>query len=227
MPPDKNREDELKRSELTFFGQITASVTHEMNNVIGIIEQVAGLLEDLAVGVEYGRAIDPEKLKGISARIITQTERGTDLIKRLNYFAHTVDEPVCDCEMDELLQNLVDLCQRFAILQKGSLEAELTPYLTVRTNPFVLEQVVFIALRLSISGLQKEGIVKLTCVKIDSGALITVYGPAVSESEPKEATLELIKTLAELYNMTINVELSEQSSLFKLSVPNYIDEAVS
>jgi len=219
--------EDLKRNGLVFFGQITASVTHELNNVIGIIEQVAGLLDDLVAGIEYGRTIDPEKLKNISDRIATQTDRGTSIIKRLNYFAHTTDEPVRDCDISQLLQNLVDLCQRFANLRRGSLEAELTPDLMVRTNPFALEQVVYLALRMAISRLGKDEVVKITCVKEDPGILVAVYGPAIHAEWPKQAHLELMQKLADIYHISIETHLNDQSSLFKLAFSNFTGEAES
>jgi hypothetical protein len=40
--------DSLGRQGLQFFGKISASVSHEIKNVLAVIGENAGLLEDLA-----------------------------------------------------------------------------------------------------------------------------------------------------------------------------------
>lgn len=38
---------ENENSEIVFFGKITAGITHEMKNVLAIIKESSGLMEDL------------------------------------------------------------------------------------------------------------------------------------------------------------------------------------
>jgi len=65
---DSEQERLLKDEGLAFFGAITASISHELNNVIAIIDQSAGLLNDLLAGAQYGRPITNEKLERISKK---------------------------------------------------------------------------------------------------------------------------------------------------------------
>ena len=81
------REQLRREKDLAFFGAITASVSHELNNVISIVYQTAGLLNDLLAGAQRGRPISDERLEQIAIRIGEQTERGAAIIKRLNAFA--------------------------------------------------------------------------------------------------------------------------------------------
>ena len=60
-------------TDLKFFSAITASVTHELNNVLSIINQTGGLLEDLLYGVNQGEDINPDQLEKIAGKISLQT----------------------------------------------------------------------------------------------------------------------------------------------------------
>ena len=83
----------ISETGLQFFGKMSASISHEMKNVMAIINENAGLLEDLTVMAEKGMPIDPERLKTQASRIMKQIRRGDDIIKGMNRFAHSVDEP--------------------------------------------------------------------------------------------------------------------------------------
>jgi signal transduction histidine kinase len=108
---------------LAFLGEITASVTHELNNVLGTIEQVSGLAEDLAITERARSAGLDDRLADIAERIARQSERGSGLIKRLNRLAHLTDEPVMEFDLAELLENILALCERFANMRKVALRA--------------------------------------------------------------------------------------------------------
>jgi C4-dicarboxylate-specific signal transduction histidine kinase len=209
---------------LTFFGTITASVTHELNNVMGIIEQTVGLLDDLVAGAQSGRPIENEKLLEISGKIARQVDRGAAIIKRLNYFAHTVDEPVRTVELEVLLRNLVDLSQRFATLKNTRLEGEFEQESSVRTNPFVLEQAVFICIRTAIDQAQKGDILTVSFVNDNNDTIITVRGPAMAESEELRERLETARSLMNRLHGTLDFVMEDNRGVFRLQVPDIGDE---
>ena len=53
----------LHEMELSFFGTISASVSHELNNVLSIINEYAGLLDDLVTADKKGIPFENEKIK--------------------------------------------------------------------------------------------------------------------------------------------------------------------
>ncbi len=142
--PDRTAHDR----KLHFFGMITASVSHELNNVISIIDQVAGLLSDLIAAADSGYPINLEKLKTVQERIRRQTQRGVGIIKRLNKFSHSVDEPFLEFDPGAVVENLMALAARFAELKKVTLETNLPQgSVTITNNPFTLQQAVFFCFR--------------------------------------------------------------------------------
>ena len=77
---------------LQFFGKMTASISHEIKNVMAIINESAGLLEDYGMMADKGIPIDPEKLKVVSGRVSKQIHRAEGIIRNMNSLAHSVDE---------------------------------------------------------------------------------------------------------------------------------------
>jgi signal transduction histidine kinase len=112
----------LRDQSLAFFGAVTASVSHELNNVISIVDQSAGLLADLVAGARQGRPIPEEKIERVAETVERQTQRGLGIIRRLNKFAHLVDVPELEFDLNELVDNFVALNTRPADMRRVGLE---------------------------------------------------------------------------------------------------------
>jgi signal transduction histidine kinase len=161
---------------LAFSGKITASVSHELNNVISIIDQTTGLLEDMVLAVDRGKPISTDRLEQIYESLQKQTTRGLAIIKRLNTFAHSSDIPEREFDLGETIENLAGLCGRFADLKRMKLCYQPPPVvISVTGNPFVTQLVVFEGIReaLDRGAREDEIVVKLeesdtgTCVLLD------------------------------------------------------------
>ena len=139
---DINGENALK-----FFGKMTASVSHELKNVLAIINENAGLLEDLCAMAEKGRPVDPVRIKTVSGKVIKQVRRGDEIIRGLNSFAHSADESVCDIDLCEAIKLVSGLSGRIALMRGISLETEQMPDpVNINTNSFLLETLVWLFL---------------------------------------------------------------------------------
>lgn len=174
----KQPEDTSMEDSLAFFGTVTASVSHELNNVIAIMEQTAGLLEDRLAGAGDEIVIPSEKLEKIVTSLQNQAARGLTIIKSLNRFAHSADHAKCTFDVGETLQNLVKLITRLATLKSASLEAKLpkTP-IEIESNPFCFQQVVVLAVKAVLENVQKGDAITVTLDKTDHGVKVTVEGP--------------------------------------------------
>lgn len=214
-------------SGLAFFGTITASVTHELNNVMSIIEQMAGLLDDLCVGAEYGRPIENEKLREISAKVAKQVERGVGIIKRLNFFAHSVDEPVGTFELNDLLRNLVELCGRFADLKRVRLEADYAPeQLTITSSPFLLERAVFVGIQSAMLVAVKDRVVRVISRAEGSGAAISIEAAAAPDSEDAVAELNSLQILMRRLEGSVHTNIKGDRRVCRLVFPSMSKEAL-
>lgn len=126
-------------SGLRFFGSISAAITHDLKNVLTIINENAGLLEDLALMADRGVSPKPDRLKLIAAKVKNQIIRGDGILKNLNRFAHTIDETFATTEMNEIIDLLLALSDRYAALHSVAIKAKYSAApVTVKTAPFYL-----------------------------------------------------------------------------------------
>ena len=129
----------MEHKEIALIGKIAAGMTHEMKNVLAIIKESQGLMQDI-LGLSKDMAI-PHEDKFISAleKIQKHVGRGVDMMTQFNRFAHMMDEEHAPLEANEAVELVVFLYQRFARQKQVALTAETpdgTPCLV--TNPIQL-----------------------------------------------------------------------------------------
>lgn len=143
-----NRCDTMARTGLTFFGTISASISHELKNALAIINESAGLIEDFTVMVQKGLPLDPERLKTVAVRIQKQVHRADGIVKNMNRFAHSVDDPLKEVDPEETLDFMSVLAHRLAERQGVALEAaKAQTGVKIVTDPFRLQNLLWHCIR--------------------------------------------------------------------------------
>jgi len=204
---------------LAFSGAIIASVTHELNNVHSIIDQTSGLLEDLLAVAGPDRPVLPERLQSITEKIQAQTRRGVGIIKRLNTFAHSVDEPVREFEINQLLENLIELSRRFANLKKAELEVEYLPEpVSLVSNPFLLQQAVYLCYRQLLVDAEKGHTIRISIGRDNDG-----LGIVLTKQPPDSAATEFdagyVKLIMSRLGGGYDLKHDENQTGFTLRLP--------
>lgn len=186
----------LREKELAFFGTVSASLSHEINNVVAIVGELTGLLDDLLSAAEQGRPLNAEKLKDISGKLAKQVKKGEVIIKRLNRFAHSVDQPVKQIDLKELLLQISTIAERFAFLKGITLEPHLADgSCMMETKPFSLQQAVFLCIQIALDTAGKNDIIKISCQKEDSRMRIFLSGFAIPETDEVNSRTEVLSLL--------------------------------
>jgi len=145
---NKKLQEQFLYQGLGFCGAITASVTHELNNILGTIDQLSGLLEDLALTLTQGDVATGNQLTAISDRIFKQTAR---------------------------VENLLALMKRLALLKKVELIlTKPAEEIIVKTNPFSLLEIIFLAINRILPCTKKETVIEVVLSKQNSDAVITI-----------------------------------------------------
>jgi len=200
MEMDVDQDHRLRESGLAFFGRITASVSHDINNVLSTIGEYSGLLQDfILVGRQKG-GIPPERLQRMADGLATQVQKGAAIVKRLNRFAHTTDEAAKLVNVSEFLELIVALAQRFAGLKQIPLETDFTPgAISIQTNPFLLQQAVFTCIDLALSTAQPDQPVAISTAPGEPGARITImFSPGDDLAEDDQRFVVLSTLMSEL-----------------------------
>jgi signal transduction histidine kinase len=190
----EDRENPIREEELAFFGAVTASISHDLNNAIAVIEQTAGLLEDLALEDSGGGTIDKDQVQQIAERIGKQTKRGAAIIRRLNAFAHSVDDPKRELDLNDFIRNVAALAHRMA----GRKRVELEPMpsedaVAIESSPFRFQWAVYLAIQNAVTAAPEGGKIMLSTGSRNSQAWIEVAGQTTEP--PPELKLSQLEAL--------------------------------
>ena len=213
-----DRPDSRGECGLQFFGKMTASISHEIKNVLSIINENAGLLEDLTVMAERGRPIDPQRLNTLSQTVMKQIRRADTIIKNLNRLAHSADESHKSVDLNDTLELVVNLSQRFASMRRVTLQPKLQEHpMMIKTFPFLLMNLIWLCLDFAMNVTGDRKMVELIPQKTENGAQIRLGGidsltPSLMDVFPSESA----KGLLDLLNAELVVSVEKKEIVVKL-----------
>ncbi len=160
-----------------FMGKMNASISHEIKNVLAIINENVGLLEDFTFMAEKGAPLDLERLKKLVDKIQSQIQRADRIVKNMNTFAHSVDEPKGNVELGELLSFMTALIQRLAAMKELTFSVVPPPApIIITTHPFLLENMIWLCLDFAMEMTGPGKTLHLSADADDQWASITVSG---------------------------------------------------
>ncbi len=115
----------MENRELALIGRLIAGMTHETKNVLAIIKESSGLLQDI-LRLKKGKGVpNSEQIEKVASRIKAQVARGNDHLAALNWLAHSMSDRSSSVGVNELSSGIVNLMQRFARLKQVELELQL------------------------------------------------------------------------------------------------------
>jgi len=209
----------IAESGLQFFGKIAASISHEIKNVLAIINENAGLLEDFTLMAEQGMAIDPQRLKALSQALMKQVQRADTIVKNMNRFAHSADGSLQTIDLNDVIELLLALSNRIAAMRGITLNPKLNQNpVTIRTSPFLLMNLLWLCLDFAMDAAGGDKVVDLVTEKADAGIQIRfkrVGCPAEVSLQPFPAERE--KRLLDLLKAKLEVSTVNREILVKLS----------
>jgi C4-dicarboxylate-specific signal transduction histidine kinase len=187
----------LGETGLQFFGKMSASISHEIKNALAIINESAGLLEDLSLRAEKGIPVEPERIKKQSATIMKQIRRMDGIIQNMNRFAHSIDEPMKTLDLSQAVTLMTSLSGRFAAMRGVVLAYQAPPApMMIRTSPFFFENLLWMCLDFAMNA---AGAGKTLTLSIDKGerGLRVAFAPleGISDTSEQAFTGDRIKAL--------------------------------
>jgi signal transduction histidine kinase len=163
----------LGEAGLQFFGKMSASISHEIKNALAIINESAGLLDDLSLRAERGIPVEPERLKKQAGNILKQIRRADGIIQNMNKFAHSIDEPLKNVDIGEMVALVTGLSSRFATMKGITVETQPpASLLVVHSSPFFLENLLYLCLDFCMDNAGPGKTVSLSIGKTEAGAEI-------------------------------------------------------
>lgn len=160
---------------LAFFGRISASVSHDIKNCLAIINENAGLLEDIAHLANAERPLDPGRVVATAARVKDQVNKADCIVKNMNIFAHSADKPVTSFDLCDSVTLLLDLSARLAARKGAKISVTLpSKPLMVSASPFRVMQTLFGCIELALAQAGEEARLTVTATAAPPGAQVLV-----------------------------------------------------
>jgi len=194
--------DIIAETGLQFFGRISASISHEIKNVLAIVNENAGLLEDYSIMAEEGMPLDPARLKKMASTVMNQVSRADEITKNMNRLAHTIDDTIATVELNEIIELFMALTARFAAMRAVKVELRLPASpLKITTAPFYLMNLLWLCLEFSMSASGDEKRVELVVQETENGVRIRFrrlagLSAALLETFPSDREKNLLALLA-------------------------------
>ena len=186
---------------LQFFGRMSASISHEIKNVLAIINENAGLLEDFSLMADRGVPIDSGRLKTMAEKVKLQISRADGIIKNMNRLAHSIDENITTVDLDQTIELVIALTARIAAMRGVKVDLQLpgSP-LTIPTAPFFLMNLLWLCLDFSMSASGDEKRVELVVEETENSVRIRFrrlagLTEALLETFPSEREKNLLDVL--------------------------------
>jgi signal transduction histidine kinase len=199
--------NQIKRKEVTFFGRITAGITHEIKNVLAVIQESSGLMEDILDVTENDAFPHKDKFIKSLDRIRRQIQRGIDITTCLNRFAHSPDRSSENLDLNETAKQMILLVSRFARLKNVALESSPSdPPLVINSDPVFLEMAVFESIEILLNAIGSGGKITLSPRKIQNRYVLGVgYENAVLYKEDFPATISSTEQWASLQETMVHL----------------------
>ena len=219
----------LHKMELAFFGTITASVSHELNNVLSIINEYCGLLDDLIAANDKGLPLENDRIKKIALNIASQIKREQDIIKLLNRFSHRVDNLHVQFNLNELVMDISRLSQRLASLKKIDLGIDIPKEPIVLTNnPFSVQHIIFLCLKLAMDCSFTTDFINVILKTNESRAVIKIESPTVAINEETEKMINLISDLSKKLSGDSEIFILDNNrQVQQISIPLFLQNGLT
>jgi signal transduction histidine kinase len=169
--------DFKNNDDLAFFGKVNASISHELKNILAIISEAAGLLQDLTEMAAKGQKIELEMLESGSQDIVEEVQRGFTTIKQMNTFSHSVDVPLKSVNLIEILDLMINLAGFLSFASKVRFDPPRNEAPMVSTCPFRLQNLVYKTLVFAFQSVGASGEIQIAIhPETDGSARIAFSG---------------------------------------------------
>lgn len=194
----QNRRNGETDADLKFFGRVNASISHELKNIMAIISETAGLMNDLMEMAAKGKPMDPETVMSCSTDIIEEIQRGFAVIRKMNRFSHSVDETVKSVDIGEAVELTAQLTGFLSFAGQVRIDAENAAGATVETAPFRLHHLIYLALVAAFRSAGPDGEVHVRVRAETEGAAhihFSNFGKLATETFPEESIRQLAASI--------------------------------
>ncbi|MEW6615598.1 MAG: hypothetical protein AB1401_09055 [Thermodesulfobacteriota bacterium] len=220
----------LKIKEIAFIGKVTASLSHEIKNILATINESSGLAGDLLIKGDQQKIPHFTRLAQLNINMQEQVKRGVEIVKRLNRFAHSMDEEASYSDLNDIILLTVDIAKRLARLKGVGLETTPTnnPIIYIHNDPFKIEQLLFGCIEYLLDLPAKKSLIKITVKQNEDSTSIIIsddsskVSPSCEHNEAEETSdlhMTFLNILMNEIGGSVNFTQSQSGNTITLSFP--------
>jgi C4-dicarboxylate-specific signal transduction histidine kinase len=215
--------DVIGEQGLQFFGKMSATISHEINNSLAIINENAGLLQDFTLMADKGMPLDPERLNSLAGKVIQQVRRAERIVKNMNRFAHSVDESLKSVNLGDVVELIVTLSGRLASMRGVRVEPKpVENPVTITTNTFLLENLIWLCLDFAMGVAGAGNTIDIITMKTENGAQIRfMQVEDLAKAPPDKFPTEREKALLDLLKADLSADV--EVGALVITLPRVID----
>ena len=175
----------METREVALIGRMVAGMTHETKNILAIIKESSGLLQDILRLKKHNEALNAGQIEKVASRIQAQVARGNEQLAALNWLAHSMSDRSSSVGVNELSSGVINLMQRLARLKQ--VELELLPAdrdATVEADVVGLFFVVVTCIEYCLDREAPKGRVVLRPEAFGEEAILKIAGGSAVEGQP-------------------------------------------
>ncbi|UCG84874.1 MAG: hypothetical protein JSW71_13070 [Gemmatimonadota bacterium] len=114
----------LDSQRAEFLTSVITDVAHELRNVLAIVMETVGLVDDLMT-LSHPNSLDREKIKSLASRVGPQADRAAELAAVLHQLVQAYQDPSPSTSLNLVTERVAVMCQRRA--RKKRVSVQVTP----------------------------------------------------------------------------------------------------
>jgi len=161
---------------LSFFGKTNRLISHELKNILAIISETLGLMDELVELSGKGMELKPERLRSMSDSIIEEVERANNIVRHMNSFAHSVDDFIGEVDLNKIVSLMIKLSKLNPISKTVKIKFLETDSPMIETSPFFLENLLYHALNYALSAVSPDRYIQISLHTNGDIIRVTFFG---------------------------------------------------
>jgi two-component system, NtrC family, sensor kinase len=176
----------IEAGKLASLGELAAGIAHEINNPVAVMVEEAGWIQDLLEEEDLRQCQNLEEFKQSLQQIRIQGVRCKEITHKLLSFARKTDPRPTDVQLNDIVQEVVNLCQQRARYATVKIVTNLDPELPlVHVSSTEMQQVLMNLINNSLDAIEgRGGTVQVKTAQRDNDVLLEVTddGPGIPEA---------------------------------------------
>lgn len=213
----------LVKEGFPFFGQMNATISHELKNIMATISETSGLINDLIEVSGNGKNIDLDLIKNSSQAVVEEVQRGFKTIKQMNVFAHSVDNLLYEIDLGDTIELMVNLSHFLSYSSRVDLNRKETTQGKIFTCPFLLQHLIYDVLKHAYRLVGHKGLLSVTVLHEEKRHAVIFDN--VSHDEKTSFPDERVQDIALVLGVTIST--GEDGNGIVLDIPATLKPGVS